>query len=119
MFGRLCFWRLCLRGTIDVRGCNNLGQRPLARCRSCRDRRWKVLRRFYYPIVSRIVAVVVLLSLVATVLGYVAVNGFEEYNRRVQQIDRASSQAITGERINGLINQAVMDSRGVYMSADH
>jgi methyl-accepting chemotaxis protein len=78
-----------------------------------------VLRRFYYPIVSRIVAVVVLLSLVATILGYVAVNGFEEYNRRVQQIDHASSQAITGERINGLINQAVMDSRGVYMSADH
>jgi methyl-accepting chemotaxis protein len=77
-----------------------------------------VLKRFYYPIVSRIVAVVVLLSLVATVLGYVAVDGFEQYNQRMQQLDRVSDRAITAERINGLINQVVMDSRGIYMSAD-
>ena len=76
-----------------------------------------MLRRFN-NIALRIVAVVVLLSLVAAILGYAAVSGFEEYNTRVQQIDRASAQAITGERINGAIYQIVMDSRGIYMSAD-
>jgi methyl-accepting chemotaxis protein len=69
-------------------------------------------------VAPRIVLVVVLLSLVAAVLGYVAISGFEGYNRRVQEIDRASARAIIGERINGLIYQVVMDSRGIYMSAD-
>jgi methyl-accepting chemotaxis protein len=69
-------------------------------------------------VAPRIVSVVVLLSLVAAVLGYVAINGFEEYNRRVQEIDRASGRAIIGERINGLIYQVVMDSRGIYMATD-
>ena len=73
----------------------------------------------YSKVAPRIVAVVVLLSLVAAVLAYVGIRGLEEYNRRVQQIDRASDRAIIGERINGLIYQVVMDSRGVYMSAEH
>jgi methyl-accepting chemotaxis protein len=72
----------------------------------------------YSKVAPRIVSVAVLLSLVAAVLAYVAISGFEGYNRRVQQIDRASARAIIGERINGLIYQVVMDSRGVYMSAD-
>jgi methyl-accepting chemotaxis protein len=61
---------------------------------------------------------VVLLSLVAGVLGYVAITGFEQYNQLVQSIDRASERAIIGERINGMIYQVVMDSRGIYMSSD-
>jgi methyl-accepting chemotaxis protein len=72
----------------------------------------------YSKVAPRIVSVVVLLSLVAAVLAYVAISGFEEYNRQVQQIDRASARAVIGERINGLIYQVVMDSRGIYMSAD-
>jgi methyl-accepting chemotaxis protein len=72
----------------------------------------------YGRVAPRIVSVVVLLSLVATVLAYVAITGFEQYNRRVGEIDRASHRAIIGERINGLIYQVVMDSRGIYMSAD-
>ncbi len=39
------------------------------------------------------------------------------YNEKVREIDRASKRAIIGERINGLVYAAVMDSRGIYMSA--
>jgi methyl-accepting chemotaxis protein len=66
----------------------------------------------------RIVSVVVLLSLVAAGLGYAAISGLNQFNQRVLQIDRASARAIIGERINGMIYQVVMDSRGIYMSAD-
>ena len=69
-------------------------------------------------IALRILAIVLLLSAVTAVLGYAAINAFAGYNQRVHEINLASARAITGERINGAIYQAVMDSRGIYMAAD-
>ena len=72
-----------------------------------------------HSLTLKIISVVVLLSLVAATLGGVAINGFENYNKKVHEIDRASTRAILGERMDGLIYQVVMDSRGVYMARDH
>ncbi|GIL39555.1 methyl-accepting chemotaxis protein [Roseiterribacter gracilis] len=69
-------------------------------------------------IATRIYAVVALLALTAAVLGGIGWWAMETYDQRVDEIAAASSRAVTGERVNGLINAVVMDSRGEYMSRD-
>ncbi len=75
--------------------------------------------RAFNMLVSRIVAIVVLLSVIAATLGGLAINGFEEFNRRSAQYSAATQFRLTGEQINGLLFQVVMDCRGIYASKDH
>jgi len=56
------------------------------------------------------------LALVAASIAWQALDAMRTYNRKVEEIRSAASRAVIGERINGLINAVVMDSRGVYMS---
>jgi hypothetical protein len=67
----------------------------------------------------RILAVVVLLSLVAAGLGLAGVMAVRAYGMQVAIFDRASTRELIGERVNKLIYQSVMDSRGIYMPHDH
>ncbi|MDB5364405.1 MAG: methyl-accepting chemotaxis protein [Rhodospirillales bacterium] len=69
-------------------------------------------------IATRIYAVVALLAVTAAVLGGIGWWAMETYDQRVDEIAAASARAVTGERVNGLINAVVMDSRGEYMSRD-
>jgi methyl-accepting chemotaxis protein len=68
---------------------------------------------------TRILAVVVLLSLLAAGVGFVGVETMHAYSGLVQTFDRATKREQIGERINRLIYQAVMDSRGIYGARDH
>jgi len=66
----------------------------------------------------KIFSVLIIMALVA---GAIAVQGFmglRTYNAIVADIRNAAARSINGEKINGLINAVVMDSRGVYMSRD-
>jgi methyl-accepting chemotaxis protein len=49
-------------------------------------------------------------------VGWLGLDAMWRYNARVAEIRNASARAIIGERVNGLINSVVMDSRGIYMS---
>jgi methyl-accepting chemotaxis protein len=50
-------------------------------------------------------------------LGAVAL-AFQRYDARVAELDRATTLVGHIERLNGLVYAVVMDSRGIYMSAD-
>jgi methyl-accepting chemotaxis protein len=66
----------------------------------------------------KIYLVVGLLSLVAAVTGWLGIDAMRTYNAQVDVISRASTRAVLGERVNGLVLAVVMDSRGIYMSRD-
>jgi methyl-accepting chemotaxis protein len=69
-------------------------------------------------IATRLYAVVALLAATAAVLGGIGLWAMETYDQRVGEIAAASARSVAGERVNGLINAVVMDSRGVYMARD-
>src|SRR4051812_19656142 len=69
-------------------------------------------------IAAKIYAVVGFLSVVAGVIGWLGVDAMQRYDAQVREIRAASERAVVGERINGLINAVVMDSRGIYMARD-
>ncbi|MBV8534063.1 MAG: HAMP domain-containing protein [Alphaproteobacteria bacterium] len=66
----------------------------------------------------KIYAVVGLLALVAAVIGWMGIEAMRVYSAQVDVISRASTRAVLGERVNGLVLAVVMDSRGIYMSRD-
>ncbi len=68
---------------------------------------------------TRILAVVVFLSLVAAAVGLTGVDTLKTYSAQVKVFDRAAQREVIGERINRLIYETVMDSRGIYMARDH
>lgn len=70
--------------------------------------RWKLGPKIYL--------VVTFLAVVTAIIGALGVDAMLTYNRKVGEIDRASSRDIIGERVNGLIYSVVSDSRGIYMS---
>jgi methyl-accepting chemotaxis protein len=72
----------------------------------------------FWGLGPKIYSVVILLSAVTAAVGIVAITGFQTYNDKVREIDRASARAAVGERVNSMIYAVVMDSRGIYMSAD-
>jgi methyl-accepting chemotaxis protein len=67
---------------------------------------------------SEIYAAVAVLAVTAAIIGIIGVQSIWTFNAKVAEIRLASQRAVTGERINGLILAVVMDSRGVYMSAN-
>ena len=72
----------------------------------------------HLTIASKIYAVVGALALVAIAMGLLGISAMHMYGQKVLDMRNASQRAMTGERINGLINAVVMDSRGVYMARD-
>ncbi len=72
----------------------------------------------FWRLGPKIYSVVILLSVFTAAIGGVAITSFQEYNAKVREIDRASRRAFLAERVNSMIYAVVMDSRGVYMSAD-
>jgi methyl-accepting chemotaxis protein len=72
----------------------------------------------FWRLGPKIYSVVILLSLFTAAIGAIAISSFQEYNAMVREIDRASKRAWLSERVNSMLYAVVMDSRGVYMSAD-
>ncbi len=68
---------------------------------------------------ARILAVVLLLSIVAAGVGLAGVQVLQAYSGQVETYDRAAMREQIGESVNKLIYQSVMDSRGVYMARSH
>ena len=66
----------------------------------------------------RIFAAVGLVGIAAIAMAVVGIQSMATYHSHVMAMEAASKQAVIGEKINGLINAVVMDSRGIYMSRD-
>ena len=67
-------------------------------------------------IAARMLAVVFILSLAAFSVAGIGIAAIYTYSARVADMQIAAERALAGERINGLINAVVMDSRGIYMA---
>ena len=62
-----------------------------------------------------IVAVMGIVSALITGMGLYIV---QEYGQQIDRLDNASKRALSGEKLNRLVTAVVMDSRGIYVSAD-
>ena len=69
-------------------------------------------------IAAKILAVVGLLAVAAAAIAGAGIHAIHVYSTHVEKLRLASERAIAGERVNGLVNAVVMDSRGIYMSRD-
>ena len=67
---------------------------------------------------TRIFIAVGLVGLAAVAMAVIGIRSMATYHEHVIEMESASKRAVIGEKVNGLINAVVMDSRGVYMSAD-
>jgi methyl-accepting chemotaxis protein len=67
---------------------------------------------------AKIYLVVGFLSLVAAVIGWFGVDAMRQYAVQVTEMRAAMQRAFIGEKVNGLINAVVMDSRGIYIARD-
>jgi methyl-accepting chemotaxis protein len=66
----------------------------------------------------KIYCIVGLLSAVALGIAVISLSAMSTFNRGATDMKLSAERAIIGEKVNGLINGIVMDSRGVYMSRD-
>ena len=65
---------------------------------------------------TKIYLLVGFLGIVAGLVGSAGIVAMRTYDSQVDAITAASTRALLGERVNGLVNAIVMDSRGVYMA---
>ncbi len=65
---------------------------------------------------TKIYLLVAFLGTVAGLVGSAGIVAMRTYDSQVNAITTASTRALLGERVNGLVNAIVMDSRGVYMA---
>jgi methyl-accepting chemotaxis protein len=66
----------------------------------------------------RVLAVVALLAIAAAAIGTMGVISLDRFERQTNVMESIAKQTQYGERLNALVYAVVMDSRGVYMSAD-
>jgi methyl-accepting chemotaxis protein len=66
----------------------------------------------------RVLAVVALLAIAAAAIGTMGVISLDRFERQTNVMENIAKQTQYGERLNALVYAVVMDSRGVYMSAD-
>jgi methyl-accepting chemotaxis protein len=71
---------------------------------------------FLRTISSQIVMAVLLLAAAAAIAIGVGINSLNRYAVMTDEMQSVSRRAAIAERINGLVNAAVMESRGIYMS---
>ncbi len=69
-----------------------------------------------FRIATKILALAGFMALVVVAIAFVTVDTMRTYNGFNQALVSASRRATAAERVNGLINAVVMESRGVYMS---
>ncbi len=69
-----------------------------------------------FGISTKILALVGFMAMVVVAIAFVAVDTMRTYDGFNQALVSASRRATAAERVNGLINAVVMESRGVYMS---
>lgn len=67
---------------------------------------------------AKVLGVVALLAIVAASAAALGYSTLSAYHGRVEQMIRTSDTALLGERMDKLVTAVVMDSRGIYMSAD-
>ena len=65
---------------------------------------------------TKIYLLVGFLGIVAVLVGSAGIFAMRTYDARVEAITAASTRALLLERVNGIVNAVVMDSRGVYMA---
>jgi methyl-accepting chemotaxis protein len=66
----------------------------------------------------RILALVACFALMASAITALGLVTIGDYNEMLRTSDKANDNAYRGEHLNRLVTAAVMESRGVYMSAD-
>ena len=67
---------------------------------------------------KKIYAILALMTAVAVAATVLGVSGMRDYHVQVEEMSRASERALLGEQMDRLVTAVVMDSRGIYMSAD-
>jgi len=67
---------------------------------------------------ARIFIAVGLVGLAAVTMAVIGIRSMTAYHEHVIEMDGAFRRAVIGEKVNGLVNAVVMDSRGIYMSRD-
>jgi methyl-accepting chemotaxis protein len=65
---------------------------------------------------TKIYLLVGFLGVVAGLIGTAGIIVMRTYDSQVEAMTAASTRALLGERVNGIVNAIVMDSRGVYMA---
>lgn len=69
-------------------------------------------------IANKIAALVALMAALALVVGLVGVQSIDAYHDVASKFEVSGERAALAERVNGLVNEAVMESRGIYMSSE-
>jgi methyl-accepting chemotaxis protein len=69
-------------------------------------------------IAAKIAALVSLMAVLTLAIGGVGLFSIATYHDIASRFDEAGERAALAERVNGLVNEAVMESRGIYMSSD-
>ena len=69
-------------------------------------------------IATKLCGALALLALAAGVVGGAGLYAIHVYNEKANKMERASQRAFIGEKVNGLLNSVVMDSRGLYLTSD-
>jgi methyl-accepting chemotaxis protein len=74
--------------------------------------------RIFRTISGRIINAILLLAAASAVAIYMGIDSLDRYARMTDHMQSISRRALLAERMNGLVNAVVMDSRGLYMSRD-
>ena len=74
------------------------------------------LRRL--PVLGSVYAIIAALGLVVLAVGVIGVAAVYTTNKHVRELEEVANRAFFAEHANTLVYAVVMDSRGIYMSAD-
>jgi methyl-accepting chemotaxis protein len=75
-------------------------------------------RRAHYTLKTRLYSIIAFLGLLPVLGVALALAAVELSSRDDAALDRVARGTINLERVNGLVYAVVMESRGIYMSAD-
>ena len=70
------------------------------------------------PILGSVYAIIAALGLVVLAVGVIGVAAVYTTNKHVRELEEVANRAFFAEHANTLVYAVVMDSRGIYMSAD-
>jgi signal transduction histidine kinase/CheY-like chemotaxis protein/HPt (histidine-containing phosphotransfer) domain-containing protein len=70
------------------------------------------------PVLGNVYAVIASLALIVLIVGAIGVDAVSTTNARVRDLEQVGNRAYFAEHANSLIYAAVMESRGIYLSAD-
>jgi methyl-accepting chemotaxis protein len=69
-------------------------------------------------IAAKLCGALALLAIAAGIVGGAGLHAIHVYDVKASRMERASQRAFIGEKVNGLLNSVVMDSRGLYLTND-